>query len=90
MKEHVRGPKKYRETLCVDILLKLRAMELSSHKECMLVKVDTCLRGKVDSLGNNMAATFMGAPVMHTDRKVLKDMLRVLLEEDCSGEEEWA
>jgi len=88
MKEHICGPIKCCETLCADILLKLRAMELSIHKEPMPVNVDACLRGKAYSLGNNVAAAFMGAPVMHTDRKVLKDMLRVLLEEECGGEEE--
>ena len=65
-------------------------MELSSHKEFMPVNVNACLRGKANSLGNNVAATFMGAPVMHTNRKVLKNMLRVLLEEECGGGEEWA
>ena len=85
MKEHVRGPIKCCETLSTDIVLKSRAEELSYHEEFKPVEVHNCLRVKLDSIGSTSPARFVGKPVKHTDPKVLRDMLRVVLDGGCGS-----
>ncbi len=85
MKEHVLGPIKCCETLCTDILLKTRADELSFHEEFKHAKVHRCFRVKLDNLGGTSRARFLGKPVKHTVPKVLKDMLRVVLDRGCGS-----
>ena len=81
MKEHVRGPIKCAETLAADICLKTRAQELEYNKHYHPVHQDSEIRGRDDDHGGNSMARVLGAPCVHSNPDMLRDMLRVLLDE---------
>ncbi len=85
IKEHVRGPIKRCETLSMDIVLNSRAEELSHRKDFKPIEVHNCLRVKLGRIGGTSPARFLEKPVKHTDPKVLKDMLRVVLDGGCGS-----
>lgn len=81
MKEHVRGPIRCCETLARDILLQVRAEQLVSNANFNAIHSNLSRRGLEDKFEGVSRARFLGAPVVHTSKEILRLMLKQVLEE---------
>jgi hypothetical protein len=81
MKEHVRGPIKWCETLAADICLQIRAEELVYNEHFHPAEVTKTTRGREDKLGGKSPARVLGSPCIHTPLNLLREMLRRILDE---------
>jgi len=84
MKEHVRGPIKCCDTLAEDILRITRAEALVYHEHYHAVELDSICRGRKDNLGGNCGTRVHGAPCLHTDPLILRQMLGVIIDKNLS------
>ena len=80
MKEHIRGPIRCCATLALDLLLQGRAEELVYNINFEPVDQNVIARGKEDAVGGNSPVRFHGKPCMHTDREIIRDLLRGVLD----------
>ena len=81
----LRGPIRCCASLALDLLQQGRAEELVYNINFEPVDQNVIDRGKEDAVGGNSPVRFHGKPCIHTDREIICDLLREVLDDFHEG-----